>query len=121
MLNNSESFSSSSSSSRPSIAFPLGLALLVLVLVCLSGLFCCCYHWNKLRSLLCYSTSAHDDDDQSSLDDQSTVSANYSKSIQVMEQKKNESLTILMPGDDVPKFVALPTPHRSILQLEMLV
>ncbi|MCD7445789.1 hypothetical protein HAX54_000027 [Datura stramonium] len=117
MLNNN----SSSSSSRPTISFPVGLALLVLVLVCIIGLFSCCYHWNKLRTLLCYSTTSaahHDyDDDDQSLSDYSTVSAN-SKSIQVKEQKNGESLTILMPGDDFPKFVALHTPRRSTLQLE---
>ncbi|XP_055821227.1 uncharacterized protein At5g65660-like [Solanum dulcamara] len=109
MLDNSLS----SSSSRPTIAFPLGLALLVLVLVCISGLFSCCYHWNKLQSLLCY------EDDQSSSDDDSVVSPNP-KSIQVEHKNGNESLIVLMPGDDVPKFVALPTPRRSTLQIETL-
>nr|XP_016449220.1 PREDICTED: uncharacterized protein At5g65660-like [Nicotiana tabacum] len=101
-------------SSRPTIAFPLGLALLVLVLVCIIGSFACCYHWNKLRSLLCSSASATHLDDQSS-DDSAHVSA--FKIIQAQKQKNGESLTILMPGDEVPKFVALPTPHRCTLQL----
>jgi hypothetical protein len=35
-------------SSRP----PLGTALLLLVIFSLSGMFSCCYHWDKLRSLL---------------------------------------------------------------------
>ncbi|CAN4095303.1 unnamed protein product [Withania somnifera] len=111
MLNNSES-STSSSSSRPTIAFPLGLALLVVVLVCIIGLFSCCYHWKKIRSFLCYSTSAHDHDHL-------TVSADY-ETMQVKEQNTgpHESLTVLMPGDDVPKFVVLPTPRRSTLQLQ---
>ncbi|KAK6773159.1 hypothetical protein RDI58_028397 [Solanum bulbocastanum] len=105
----------SSSSSRPTIDFPLGVALLVLVLVCITGLFACCYHWDKLRSLLCY------EDDQSSSDDDSTFSPNP-KSIQVKEHKNcSESLTILMPGDDVPKFLALPTPRCSTLRIETLV
>ncbi|KAK4354741.1 hypothetical protein RND71_026935 [Anisodus tanguticus] len=114
MLNNSESSSSSSSSSsRPTIAFPLGLALLVLVLVCMTGIFSCCYHWNKLRSLL------HSDDhlDVQSSSNDAIVSPN-SKTLQAKEQKNGESLTILMPGDDVPKFVALPSPYRCTLQLE---
>ncbi|XP_059287169.1 uncharacterized protein At5g65660-like isoform X1 [Lycium ferocissimum] len=107
-----------SSSSRPNLSFPLGLALLVLVLVCMIGIFSCCYHWDKLRSFLCYSTSAHDDQSSS---DGSNVSAS-SKSIQGKEQKNGESLTIiLMPGDDVPKFVALPTPRGCTLQLNALV
>ncbi|XP_059287170.1 uncharacterized protein At5g65660-like isoform X2 [Lycium ferocissimum] len=104
-----------SSSSRPNLSFPLGLALLVLVLVCMIGIFSCCYHWDKLRSFLCYSTSAHDDQSSS---DGSNVSAS-SKSIQ--EQKIGESLTILMPGDDIPKFVALLAPYQCTLQLETLV
>lgn len=37
--------------SRPSLGFPLGTALLLLVIFTLSGIFSCCYHWDKLRSL----------------------------------------------------------------------
>ena len=39
-------------SSRPTLGFPLGTALLLLVIFSLSGMFSCCYHWDKLRSLL---------------------------------------------------------------------
>jgi len=39
-------------SSRPTLGFPLGTALLLLVIFALSGMFSCCYHWDKLRSLL---------------------------------------------------------------------
>ena len=38
-------------SSRPTLGFPLGTALLLLVIFALSGMFSCCYHWDKLRSL----------------------------------------------------------------------
>ena len=37
--------------SRPSLGFPLGTALLLLVIFTLSGIFSCCYHWDKLRSI----------------------------------------------------------------------
>nr|DAD40844.1 TPA_asm: hypothetical protein HUJ06_015167 [Nelumbo nucifera] len=37
--------------SRPSLGFPLGTALLLIVIFGLSGVFSCCYHWEKLRSL----------------------------------------------------------------------
>lgn len=37
--------------SRPSIGFPLGTALLLIVIFSLSGVFSCCYHWEKIRSL----------------------------------------------------------------------
>lgn len=36
---------------RPSLGFPLGTALLLLVVFTLSGIFSCCYHWEKIRSL----------------------------------------------------------------------
>ena len=39
-------------SARPTLGFPLGTALLLLVIFSLSGMFSCCYHWDKLRSLL---------------------------------------------------------------------
>ncbi|GMP27565.1 hypothetical protein CsSME_00003492 [Camellia sinensis var. sinensis] len=53
---------SSSSSSRPSIGFPLGTALLLIIIFSLSGVFSCCYHWDKLRSLR-QSSHAHPDPD----------------------------------------------------------
>uniref|UniRef100_A0A0V0GXJ9 Putative ovule protein n=1 Tax=Solanum chacoense TaxID=4108 RepID=A0A0V0GXJ9_SOLCH len=37
--------------SRPSLGFPLGTAVLLIVIFSLSGIFSCCYHWEKLRSL----------------------------------------------------------------------
>ena len=37
--------------SRPSLGFPLGTALLLIIIFTLSGIFSCCYHWDKLRSL----------------------------------------------------------------------
>nr|XP_016507552.1 PREDICTED: uncharacterized protein At5g65660-like isoform X2 [Nicotiana tabacum] len=42
---------SHSDPSRPSLGFPLGTALLLLIIFSLSGIFSCCYHWDKLRSL----------------------------------------------------------------------
>lgn len=41
----------SDSSSRPTLGFPLGTALLLIVIFSLSGVFSCCYHWDKLRHL----------------------------------------------------------------------
>ncbi|KAK9946727.1 hypothetical protein M0R45_012174 [Rubus argutus] len=37
--------------SRPSLGFPLGTALLLIIIFSLNGIFSCCYHWDKLRSL----------------------------------------------------------------------
>lgn len=48
-------------SSRPTIGFPLGTALLLIVVFSLSGIFSCCYHWDKLRHLR--GVYSDDDDD----------------------------------------------------------
>lgn len=36
--------------SRPSLGFPLGTALLLIIIFTLSGIFSCCYHWDKFQS-----------------------------------------------------------------------
>lgn len=40
-----------SDSSRPTLGFPLGTAMLLIIIFSLSGIFSCCYHWDKLRHL----------------------------------------------------------------------
>uniref|UniRef100_A0A7C8YPP4 Uncharacterized protein n=1 Tax=Opuntia streptacantha TaxID=393608 RepID=A0A7C8YPP4_OPUST len=40
-----------SDASRPSLGFPLGTGVLLIVIFSLSGIFSCCYHWDKFRSL----------------------------------------------------------------------
>uniref|UniRef100_A0A7N0TIG7 Hydroxyproline-rich glycoprotein family protein n=1 Tax=Kalanchoe fedtschenkoi TaxID=63787 RepID=A0A7N0TIG7_KALFE len=84
--------------SRPSLGFPLGTALLLLVIFSLSGIFSCCYHWDKLRSIRHRRDTYNHDDLESS-----KPSNNDSKG-------SVQSLPVLMPGDDVPRFIALPCP-----------
>ncbi|KAL4352824.1 hypothetical protein GQ457_06G035090 [Hibiscus cannabinus] len=89
--------------SRPSLGFPLGTALLLIIIFSLSGIFSCCYHWDKLRSLR---GSFADDAD-------ADVEASPSKpKPNETDVKKNQSqsLPVLMPGDEIPKFIALPCP-----------
>ncbi|XP_059293440.1 uncharacterized protein At5g65660-like [Lycium ferocissimum] len=92
--------------SRPSLGFPLGTALLLLIIFSLSGIFSCCYHWDKLRSLR---RSFSDGTDLEAGGDPS-----YLKSKQAhMHWKQNQMSNmpaVLMPGDEVPKFIALPCP-----------
>ncbi|MCL7029044.1 hypothetical protein MKW94_009096, partial [Papaver nudicaule] len=88
--------------SRPSIGFPLGTALLIIVIFCLSGVFSCCYHWEKLRSL------------RRSFASNSDLEANTpiktSPTYPSLNINQRESLPVLMPGDNVPKFIAMPCP-----------
>ncbi|KAG5535431.1 hypothetical protein RHGRI_023256 [Rhododendron griersonianum] len=46
--------------SRPSLGFPLGTALLLIVVFTLSGVFSCCYHCERIRTLRRSSTSNTD-------------------------------------------------------------
>ncbi|KAI4330724.1 hypothetical protein MLD38_028983 [Melastoma candidum] len=98
--------------SRPSLGFPLGTALLLLVLFSLSGIFSCCYHWDKVRSLR-LSSSPDDDDyhDPADVEQQSPSSKSAPPSLD-MKPCKGQSLTVLMPGDELPKFMALPSPCK---------
>ncbi|XP_027362224.1 uncharacterized protein At5g65660 [Abrus precatorius] len=92
-------------SSRPSLGFPLGTALLLIIIFSLSGIFSCCYHWDKFRSLrqsLSQPDPAHSHT-QSSPSKPKLHSAD-------LKQSKGESLPVLMPGDEVPKFIAMPCP-----------
>ncbi|XP_010547583.1 PREDICTED: uncharacterized protein At5g65660-like [Tarenaya hassleriana] len=87
--------------SRPSLGFPLGTALLLLIIFSLSGIFSCCYHWDKHRSLRRSLSAAAADIESSPSKPRPLFS----------DPKKNQlSLPVLMPGDDTPKFIALPCP-----------
>ncbi|KAK6287672.1 PREDICTED: uncharacterized protein At5g65660 [Theobroma cacao] len=91
--------------SRPSLGFPLGTALLLIIIFSLSGIFSCCYHWDKLRSLRRSISDGTGPD--------ADIEASPSKSKpEYMDLKENQSqsLPVLMPGDQIPKFIALPCP-----------
>lgn len=92
------------SSSRPSLGFPLGTAFLLIAVFSLSGIFSCCYHWNRIRSLR-RATDLEASDDP----------ASFKSKLTYMSEKQNQSHSlpaVLMPGDQVPKFIALPCPCR---------
>lgn len=135
--------------SRPSLGFPLGTALLLLIIFSLSGIFSCCYHWDKLRSLrrsFANSTDLEAGGDPSYLKSKRAYMVRFKISwigymnlfnfnlISEFYPKKKESNwaiaefygcsvlqnckqnqisdmpAVLMPGDQVPKFIALPCP-----------
>ncbi|GAB2283021.1 hypothetical protein Dimus_017552 [Dionaea muscipula] len=92
--------------SRPSLGFPLGAALLIVVIFTLSGIFSCCYHWDRLRSLRQHSsrtTESRSDDLEAS-----PAAGSASRSNTILKGEKMPA--VLMPGDHVPKFIAVPCP-----------
>ncbi|XP_052205824.1 uncharacterized protein At5g65660-like [Diospyros lotus] len=84
--------------SRPSLGFPLGIALLLIIIFTLSGVFSCCYHWDKLRSL-----RRSSDNDRSSPSKPKPTDVSW-------KPNGSGSVSVLMPGDQIPKFIALPCP-----------
>ncbi|EPS73743.1 hypothetical protein M569_01015, partial [Genlisea aurea] len=81
--------------SRPSIGFPIGTAILLLLIFTLSGIISFCYHWNKLRNIL----------------SPTNPNSHVGNSPPPHHLNANGKLTVIvMPGDDFPKFVALPCP-----------
>ncbi|CAN8264219.1 unnamed protein product [Cochlearia groenlandica] len=92
--------------SRPSLGFPLGTALLLIIIFSLSGIFSCCYHWDKHRSLR---RSLANASGHSSADIESSP---FKPKPPFPDLKKNQNLSVpvLMPGDSTPKFIALPCP-----------
>ncbi|KAK1433185.1 hypothetical protein QVD17_10091 [Tagetes erecta] len=96
-------------SSRPTLGFPLGTALLLIVIFSLSGIFSCCYHWDKLRHLRgSFSDNDNDNDDPSASKPKPTHSEKL--------HKENESLPVVMPGDRIARFIALPCPCEPARQ-----
>ncbi|KAG2293648.1 hypothetical protein Bca4012_036140 [Brassica carinata] len=95
--------------SRPSLGFPLGTALLLIIIFSLSGIFSCCYHWDKHRSLRRSLANASGHPTATSADIESSP---FKPRHPFPELKKNQNLSVpvLMPGDNTPKFIALPCP-----------
>ncbi|PSS35997.1 hypothetical protein CEY00_Acc00500 [Actinidia chinensis var. chinensis] len=93
--------------SQPSLGFPLGTALLLIIIFSLSGVFSCCYHWDKLRSL--HRSVSVDTDPE--VDNNGSISKPKPTHMGT-KQNQSESLPVLMPSDQIPKFIALPCPCR---------
>ncbi|CAI9752968.1 unnamed protein product [Fraxinus pennsylvanica] len=99
--------------SRPSLGFPLGTALLLVVIFSLSGVFSCLYHWDKLRSLHRSNDDLEADGDQG---------PSKMKVLRMnLKQDKNQSFPVIMAGDDVPKFIAMPCPRKPPLPAKISV
>ncbi|KAK7321293.1 hypothetical protein VNO77_31787 [Canavalia gladiata] len=114
--------------SRVSIGFPLGLALLFICLLFICGFFCCCLHWNKIQYLFPFCGF----NNPQSLP-HAQIPANHLTSspqkpafpVVMMKQNYAKSLPVLMPGDDIPKFIATACPcqpprdERITIHVEM--
>ncbi|KAL4363106.1 hypothetical protein GQ457_04G034910 [Hibiscus cannabinus] len=101
--------------SRPSLGFPLGTVLLLIIIFSLSGIFSCCYHWDKLKYLRgSFSDAAADADIEAS------PSKNNPNDTDV-KKNQGQSLPVLMPGDKIPKFIALPCPCEPPREVKVVI
>ncbi|KVI02766.1 uncharacterized protein At5g65660-like [Cynara cardunculus var. scolymus] len=98
-----------SDSSRPTLGFPLGTALLLIIIFSLSGFFSCCYHWDKLRHLR--------GSDLDSDDSPSKPNTTFSEK----NETEKQSLPVIMPGDRIAKFIALPCPCEPPREVKITV
>ncbi|GMY17483.1 hypothetical protein FCV25MIE_12722 [Fagus crenata] len=104
---------SKDASTQPLIGFPLGLALLLILLFCMSAFFSCCFHWDKLRSLLISSRNVNIDDIESDIPESPRKPVIPPHKMSKISE--SQSLSVLMPGDQVPKFIAIACPCRPPL------
>lgn len=92
------------------LGFPLSSAfLLVLVFGVSAAVICCYYYWDKLSFLRRSPLPVPSD-----LADSPGVDFGRWELNVLPQEKQNlgQSLPVLMPGDEVPKFIALPCPCR---------
>ncbi|GKV19946.1 hypothetical protein SLEP1_g30139 [Rubroshorea leprosula] len=108
----------SSSSNRPSIGFPLGVALLLIFLLCMSTLLSCWLKWHELRRLL-WSSGEEDDDGSTVQIDIATLPVATTvgpypveKPVVDVTEDEGRNRPVLMPGDRVPKFIAIACPYE---------
>ncbi|XP_031279256.1 uncharacterized protein At5g65660-like [Pistacia vera] len=99
-----------SSSARPLISFPLGLALLLFILCSMTGFFTCCFFRDKVRSLVRFRDDDNADEIQTNFDHLRPQKSSPLR--RISKQKQAQSLLVSMPGDEIPKFVALACPCK---------
>ncbi|CAI8585785.1 unnamed protein product [Vicia faba] len=92
------------------IGLPLGLALLFACLLFISVFFCCLLHWNKLKFL--FPSSPIMTPHAQIQHDLTSSPQKPAFPFVMMKQSYAESLPVLMPGDEIPKFIAMACPCR---------
>ncbi|KAI3900716.1 hypothetical protein MKW92_003350 [Papaver armeniacum] len=105
-----------------SLGFPLGTALLLILIFSISGFFSCCYHWDKLRFLRRRPAADHhhhQGEENADLEAGDTNNHNLvvqspsskpSQTYPYGNQNTNGSMPVIMPGDNIAKFIAMPCP-----------
>ncbi|TKY74485.1 hypothetical protein E2542_SST03246 [Spatholobus suberectus] len=99
-------------SSGVSIGFPLGLALLVALLLFICCFFCCCLHWERLQAMFPFCGVINTQPQIQLQADLTPPPQKPGFPVLMMKHNRGQSLPVLMPGDEVPKFIALACPSQ---------
>uniref|UniRef100_A0A0A0LE40 Uncharacterized protein n=1 Tax=Cucumis sativus TaxID=3659 RepID=A0A0A0LE40_CUCSA len=71
--------------------------------------FCCCLHWEKLRSFLGCPDHLHHHHPPIP-QPQSPAPDKVSPIHSIWKENRPQSVSVLMPGDEVPRFIAMACP-----------
>ncbi|MED6188102.1 hypothetical protein PIB30_082816 [Stylosanthes scabra] len=116
----------STSSSHVSIGFPLGLALLVTLILFICCCFFCCIHWDKIEAFLI--TYGVINNSHINMQQPDLPSSNLQQKPPFLPPKQGKdsvSLPVVMPGEVVPRFMAIacpcqpPTHHHERIQIQL--
>ncbi|XP_022140744.1 uncharacterized protein At5g65660-like [Momordica charantia] len=88
-----------------SLSFPVGLVLLLTFFFCMCCFFSCCLHWDKLRSFLGCPDHRH----PPPIPPENAASSPPDK-ILPLHTNQSQSLPVVMPGDEFPRFIAMACP-----------
>ncbi|XP_058758270.1 uncharacterized protein At5g65660-like [Vicia villosa] len=92
------------------IGLPLGLALLFACLLFICVFFYCLLHWNKLKLL--FPSSPIINPHAQIQHDLTSSPQKPAFPFVMMKQSYAESLPVLMPGDEIPTFIAMACPCK---------
>ncbi|MED6130833.1 hypothetical protein PIB30_004250 [Stylosanthes scabra] len=121
----------STSSSHVSIGFPLGLALLVTLILFICCFFFCCIHWDKIEAfLISYGVINNPQHPHINMQQPDLPSSNLQQKppflLPIKPEMNGESLPVVMPGEVVPRFMAIacpcqpPTHQHERIQIQMM-
>ncbi|KAI5071228.1 hypothetical protein GOP47_0013479 [Adiantum capillus-veneris] len=93
------------SSTRPNLAFILGTIVVTLVFLGATFLFLCCYHWAKI---LKEATEDH----MHAMESSQGVDEDNIAIIITIDQLPCKVPVVYMPGQQLPTFIAMPSPYH---------
>ncbi|KAJ7296538.1 hypothetical protein O6H91_21G015800 [Diphasiastrum complanatum] len=102
---------------KPAVGFPLGTALVLVIVLGITTMLSCYYHWEKIRNRASRLTGNRSGTRPIVSLQEGLATRRQGPLTTPMPSKKARfsqedlSLSVVMPGDNVPKYIAWPSPH----------